>query len=574
MAGNDKIKTKFSEVLSNYEWPLVWLTAVTALILGILGFTEIYLERGPLDILYLALQLFVMESGFVDGYVPITLDFARFLAPAVTAYTASKALAVVFRDQLQMVRLKTTQGHTVIAGLGRSGMFFTEAFRKAAHRVVVIEQNDDNDQLEQCRDLGALTLIGDARNPDILSKARIKHAKHLICVAGDDGINAEIAVQAGDVLSNHREALTSLIHIVDSQLCQLLRKQEFMTKKTSSLRVEFFNVYESSVRQLLEQHPAFDSNENPSLLVIGLGQMGESVLLGLSRMWIRQRKESSDKLQITVLDRIAKKKVEALKVRFPYVERNCLITPLDMEISSAEFFERSFLRNPSPASIYVCLDNDSLVLSTALLLKQWLPSAKSIFVRMSHQHGLATLLRQSTGTRDESKLIPFGAAEQICTPALLTGGIKEILARVIHEEFVNNLRKQGATRETHAACCPWEELPDWLKESNRTQADHIGEKLKRVGCDVISFSNEDAEQFLFTTEEIEILARMEHDRWMQERTGDGWKYAAGEKDAEKKTSPYLIPYDQLPDTVKDYNRNTIRELPRFLARAGYQIYRI
>lgn len=37
----------------------------------------------------------------------------------------------------------------------------------------------------------------------------------------------------------------------------------------------------------------------------------------------------------------------------------------------------------------------------------------------------------------------------------------------------------------------------------------------------------------------------QHDAWMQDKINDGWVY--GEvKDAEKKTHPCLVPYDQLP----------------------------
>ena len=120
----------------------------------------------------------------------------------------------------------------------------------------------------------------------------------------------------------------------------------------------------------------------------------------------------------------------------------------------------------------------------------------------------------------------------------------------------------------------WNELPEGLKESNRHQADHIGIKLKAIGCGIISLTDWDAKLFEFTKEEVERMAEMEHERWNAERLREGWTYAPGLKDVDRKTSPHLVPWDKLSEDIKEYDRNTIRGLPSFLARAGLQIYGI
>jgi hypothetical protein len=40
------------------------------------------------------------------------------------------------------------------------------------------------------------------------------------------------------------------------------------------------------------------------------------------------------------------------------------------------------------------------------------------------------------------------------------------------------------------------------------------------------------------------------------------------------TSPYLIAWDRLPEEVKERNRIVIRDIPTFLAGAGFQVYRM
>ena len=71
--------------------------------------------------------------------------------------------------------------------------------------------------------------------------------------------------------------------------------------------------------------------------------------------------------------------------------------------------------------------------------------------------------------------------------------------------------------------------------------------------------------------EVEHLARLEHDRWMAERLLDGWTYAPGPKDLRRKRTPWLIPWEDMPEEQRDYDRNTVHNLPRFLAQAGLRI---
>ncbi len=45
---------------------------------------------------------------------------------------------------------------------------------------------------------------------------------------------------------------------------------------------------------------------------------------------------------------------------------------------------------------------------------------------------------------------------------------------------------------------------------------------------------------------VEVLAMIEHEAWVKERTDFGWIYGVA-KSTEKKISPYLVPYDDLPE---------------------------
>jgi hypothetical protein len=150
--------------------------------------------------------------------------------------------------------------------------------------------------------------------------------------------------------------------------------------------------------------------------------------------------------------------------------------------------------------------------------------------------------------------------------------LKEVIAQAIHAEYVRNQKAKGETTETNSRLVSWEELPEHVKESNRAQALHIAEKLKAIGCGIIELGNAELREFEFTREEIEQLARIEHERWVEERLANGW--TVGPKDVDKKTTPWLlVPYEELPDEEQEKDRESVRGIPKFLAKVGLAVRR-
>ena len=69
---------------------------------------------------------------------------------------------------------------------------------------------------------------------------------------------------------------------------------------------------------------------------------------------------------------------------------------------------------------------------------------------------------------------------------------------------------------------------------------------------------------------IEELAKNVHEVWAKSRVEQGWTY--GEvKDSIKKTTPCLVPYEELSEVDKDYDRNTAKETLKCLVKLGYKI---
>ena len=68
----------------------------------------------------------------------------------------------------------------------------------------------------------------------------------------------------------------------------------------------------------------------------------------------------------------------------------------------------------------------------------------------------------------------------------------------------------------------------------------------------------------------ELLAKNTHEVWSQGRINDGWTYGAERNDA-KKQHPCLIPYEELSESEKEYDRNTSLQTLKLIVKSGYRI---
>lgn len=68
----------------------------------------------------------------------------------------------------------------------------------------------------------------------------------------------------------------------------------------------------------------------------------------------------------------------------------------------------------------------------------------------------------------------------------------------------------------------------------------------------------------------ERLAEHIHDVWAQRRIDEGWTYGA-QRDDEAKTHPGLVPYAELSESEKEYDRETALEALRAILALGYCI---
>jgi hypothetical protein len=68
----------------------------------------------------------------------------------------------------------------------------------------------------------------------------------------------------------------------------------------------------------------------------------------------------------------------------------------------------------------------------------------------------------------------------------------------------------------------------------------------------------------------ELLAKNTHENWARLRIEEGWRYGQERDDAHKK-HPNLVPYEELSEADKEYDRRTAMETLKAILALGYRI---
>lgn len=71
---------------------------------------------------------------------------------------------------------------------------------------------------------------------------------------------------------------------------------------------------------------------------------------------------------------------------------------------------------------------------------------------------------------------------------------------------------------------------------------------------------------------VENMAKNVHEVWAESRIREGWTYGSSRNDKER-THPCLIPYEDLPDNEKAYDRDTALGTLKLILKLGFHINR-
>jgi hypothetical protein len=154
----------------------------------------------------------------------------------------------------------------------------------------------------------------------------------------------------------------------------------------------------------------------------------------------------------------------------------------------------------------------------------------------------------------------------ICWTELEDHALRDHVAKLTHAEYRS---KQPASRlDRDPACAPWDRLLPVFRASNRAQADDIANKLAMIGLRVERL-DAGGKRLELTEKQIQLLAEMEHGRYVVDRLRAGWQL--GDRDANRGRSPYFVPWTELTTQERYWDVSAVETIASALQSFGYGV---
>ncbi len=111
--------------------------------------------------------------------------------------------------------------------------------------------------------------------------------------------------------------------------------------------------------------------------------------------------------------------------------------------------------------------------------------------------------------------------------------------------------------------------PAWKRE--RGCADEtLNEEIRDVDYKPAPIDTSKVKLTKEVRELTELLAKNAHEIWAQQRLSEGWRYGTRRNDI-RKEHPCLVPYEELPESEKAYDRRAVTETLKAMLALGYRI---
>ena len=559
--------------LKNY-WLLIALI-LSALVLGMIGFTQVFPEFGFLTRCYLTMQLFLIDSGALDlsetsggiegGGVPWSLETARWLAAGLSFYAVFYAASRMLRRSGDSFRIRGLCGHTVVYGADE----VTESFlheQKAAGRKCVLVSGSDA-LLKACRAMGhpAFDLEGGLNHKldsEDLRCAGLSQAYALYALDAEDAVNLRALLLATELAPTIKKVV---LRQDEPSNCDLMQRKEiFGLKDQNVLRV--ISVEKLRARMLMKQNPLEIGSDGQTadavhLVLPQLGVFEKAVAVQAAFIGhYRNGRQVNLWLPSTDLR-------DELLTEFPKFERCVNLKCLGEEpVRSIEEIGHHVGEGARVTVLFTHLGPEQAYLKMLRLEE-----------RCPNEVGLQVILRTPS-----DKALPESIREHPNIAVLQDGlgllgntVMNEIdrLGRAIHEtwyqgnvERIQKAEKKGDSKELYElqekpAFKRWEDLTEAQRDDNRSAGDHIEVKIRAAGLDPKQSDLEEVWAKL-DSDTLDMLSRMEHERWAAPLWLANWE--AGPRDDARRIHNNLVPYDELDQGTKDYDTEQVKAAVQYL----------
>ncbi|MHA2098591.1 MAG: NAD-binding protein [Candidatus Kariarchaeaceae archaeon] len=582
--------------INRFEGIFLLLVFIFTIIFGFIGFHQYFEQRnidiGNDSIIYEVLRLFLFEGSFRES-IPLSLNIARFIAPLLFTYTGFKTLTSIFYMRIQFMQLLFLEDHIIICGLGEKGMQLALDFINDGSRVIVIERQEEVENIELLRELGAIIIIANASDAGILSKVKVGAAKYIIATTGDDETNIEIAIHTNNHMKKQESdrIIDCYIHIENKDLYYNLSQTHAyeIGRNNPRLDLHFFNIYDNTIRILilsykLEKIHSILNLHNPitnnskrhdlKIVILGWNQLTEALIFQLFRQLHFPFPNTVD---ITLIDKNANSLVNSLNERYQIPKNIGKLSGHDNEFIQNNELQYQFLRILPPETDIVFINFNDEIHATNISLSVLEHFQKKqrhipIFTHLKNDKGVINFLTKENleelNFDNGPVIIPFGLISVVSNRTIIINEILDHFAKELHQSYLDEMSISSEDLSQYPALVPWSHLPVNYKNANRQLADHIAIKLRSFDLGIYRDSH--SPLFSFSENQLALLCPAEHNRWMINKILDGWTFSE-KRDDLKKEHPSIVPWEDLNQSEKEKDRVLVSQIPTILQKLGFHI---
>lgn len=412
---------------------------------------------------------------------------------------------------------------------------------------------------------------------------------------------AELIAHGG---RNQAAQLRCYLYLENQDIFDLLQQFDVPVDLKKNLDLQPLNFYETWANKVLVSHSkstlakeqttflpldyrpvTHENGRQVRLVIVGFTQMGYALAVQAARV---AHFGNGRKTVITIVDKEIEKVENIFLARYPGI-----VDLVDIEVEfiqggSDDAAIRAKLKGwatdrQQVLTIAICHNDPGASLLAGLHLPYQVYDAKiPILIRQQKLNGLVPVIKNDSIEIPEQRFASvyfFGMLEGACELDF----DRDELARAFHADYLQRSKNDGRWLEGEAAFMEWDDLLEQYRWANRYLADSYWGKLRALGyaselfkaagsipeyARIMQQSRAQSadekqsssgqprltgEQRTQLAADIELLAEIEHNRWIAQRVFSGWQYG-DIKDEVKKTSPFLIPYAELSEEIKDYDR--------------------
>lgn len=609
---------------ARHEWTLVGLLALLTFLLGCLGYARLmtFEEHGGThtwwDVTYASLKLFIFEATDETAGWPIYLQLARALAPLVVIYTAAAAVWNHVHQEVALYWLLFKKRRfVVVCGIGETGFRIAKDYcLNSEKQVVVVDLDPLNAAVAELQRFGAIAIHGNAMDPLVMSNARAVYAKELFLCTSDDKANIAIAknverltrslstreVERLERTAKRYEdsideeppqlALRCFLCVDTPDIYEVFSAHSFFESNSSRFSVRLVNRRETMARNIFRvcapdmyYRPASQQDDPMHILFIGFGALSRELILqtALTAHYIDFRRP----LVSVLCSRDREEAVGRFRHRYPHLENiiEWRVTYDDPMTVDEDSWRQLQERVPFRVC-YVAMERDVEGILCARRLNRLRRHGDmaplNFIVCLNQQNFLAEIIDDdfmpiTTDKQilaDHEPIEYFETLDETISIDIVVNDGLDLMARTLHNAYLRVQVTRGESVENNASLIRWADLPAHKKKANQNAAAHIDVKLRQYGCVALGSAAASPEvAFPPDDESLERLAQLEHRRWMADKYLAGYSYGES-RDEDRMLHPDLIPWEQLPESDREKDRDSIREIPRLLAQVRQKVCRL